>query len=322
MKTVELRRIWSHEGKDFTPWLASEKNLNVLGEALGLKLELIDLEPTLGGPNRYRGDILCKDVQSGRKVIIENQLEKTDHGHLGQILTYAAWLEASMLVWIAEEFTEEHLVTVDWLNQVSGERLQFFAVENRSVRRDDTGVLPEFKILVGPNYRVQDWRKASLDGLDRSEGERLQQQLWMGFEDYLEGIPDIGGRPSSAAYKFVIPYRKGMQFSCIASFSNIASNFQDSHPEARVEFYLGGQLAQERFEKLQGERRQIEKAFGNALHWHEANFGKNKVIYTQRDWRINAVDTWPELFEWYVGNYRALKAALEPMVSGFNGRWS
>ena len=322
METVELRSIWPHEGKDFTPWLAFEKNLKALGRNLGLKLELIDLEPTLGGPNNYRGDLLCKDVQSGRKVMVENQLQKTDHRHLGQILTYAAWLDASMLVWIAEQFTEEHLVTVDWLNQMSGQRLQFYAVENKSVRKEDFGIFPHFKILVGPNDRVQGWRKAKVDGLDRSEGEKLQHRLWRAFENYLEGMSDIRGRPSTAAYKFVIPYRKGMQFSCIASYSNIASNFQDSHPEARVEFYLGGQFAQERFEKLQGVRSEIEQSFGKSLNWHETNFGKNKVIYTQRDWRIDAVYTWPELFEWYVGNYRALKAALEPMVSGFNGRWS
>ena len=123
------RKIWPHE-KDSTPWLAEEKNLKVLRETLGLRLELFESETTVGGPNNYRADMVCIDIQSGRKVVIENQLEKTDHVHLGQIVTYSADLDSFNLVWITEQFTEEHLVEMDGLNQMSSIELQFFAVEN------------------------------------------------------------------------------------------------------------------------------------------------------------------------------------------------
>ena len=102
---VDLRDIWTSEASDFTPWLAREDNLAILGETLGIDLELEAQEKAVGP---FRADILCKDIRSGTWVLVENQLERTDHSHLGQLLTYASGLEAVTIVWIAARFTEEH----------------------------------------------------------------------------------------------------------------------------------------------------------------------------------------------------------------------
>jgi hypothetical protein len=113
LETVALRDAWVNEAWDFTPWLARSENLALLGEALGLELEVEASEKPVGP---FRADLLCKEIGTGERwVVIENQLAKTDHGHLGQLLTYAAGLEAVTIVWIASSFADEHRAALDWL---------------------------------------------------------------------------------------------------------------------------------------------------------------------------------------------------------------
>lgn len=104
LEEVELREVWPDEAQDFTPWLAEEENLGLLGETLGLELELVAREIQVGD---YRADILCKN-EDGSRVLIENQLEKTDHRHLGQILTYSAGLDVLTVIWVAKQFEKDH----------------------------------------------------------------------------------------------------------------------------------------------------------------------------------------------------------------------
>ncbi len=116
LEKVELRDIWETEGQGFTPWLAEEKNLEMLGEAIGIELELEAQEKDVGP---FRADILCKNLEDDSLVLIENQIERTDHKHLGQLLTYASGLQSVTIVWIAAKFTEEHRAALDWLNEIS-----------------------------------------------------------------------------------------------------------------------------------------------------------------------------------------------------------
>lgn len=114
LQIVDLRDIWKTEATDFTPWLASEDNLKLLSETLGLELELEAQEKSVGP---FRADVLCRNCGSEEWVLIENQLERTDHTHLGQLLTYASGLEAVTIIWVASHFREEHRSTLDWLNR-------------------------------------------------------------------------------------------------------------------------------------------------------------------------------------------------------------
>lgn len=118
LKRVELRDIWTSEATDFTPWLARPENLAVLAETLAIDLELEAQEKAVGP---FRADILCKDMGTDAWVLVENQLERTDHTHLGQLLTYASGLQAVTIVWVAARFTEEHRSTLDWLNKITDE---------------------------------------------------------------------------------------------------------------------------------------------------------------------------------------------------------
>ena len=134
IEQVDVREIWDKEDTDFTPWLAKEENIERLGLALGIDLIVVAEEEEVGP---FRADILCKDEATEDFVLIENQLEKTDHKHLGQLLTYATGLDAVTIVWIAKEFNDEHRATLDWLNKITDEKHNFFGVKIEILKIDD-----------------------------------------------------------------------------------------------------------------------------------------------------------------------------------------
>ena len=131
---VSPREFWEDEASDFTPWLAREENISLLGETIGLELEVEAQEKNVGP---FKVDILCKDIETNKWVVIENQLEPTDHKHLGQLLTYAPGLDAVTAVWIAKSFTDEHRAALDWLNKITPDGFSFFGLEIELWRIDD-----------------------------------------------------------------------------------------------------------------------------------------------------------------------------------------
>ena len=162
LEKLNLRKAWKHESSEFTPWLAQEENLNQLVEALGLaELELVQTEYQVGD---FKLDILCTD--EGGEVIIENQLDATDHKHLGQILTYAAGVGAKKVIWVAESFRTEHIAALDFLNHNTTSELNFIAVEMTLWRIADSPMAPSFNVVVKPN----DWSK-----INRESARRFDQ---------------------------------------------------------------------------------------------------------------------------------------------------
>ena len=146
MEYVDVRAEWPHEALNFTPWLA--KNLNLLSEATGLKLELVQEEAAVGP---FSCDILAKEVDSGISAAIENQLEWTDHSHLTQLLTYAAGLDARIAIWVAPEFRYEHAATLHWLNEWTPDDLRFYGVKVELVKTNDSPYEPRLQCVVSPD---------------------------------------------------------------------------------------------------------------------------------------------------------------------------
>lgn len=163
IEQVDLREVWPHEAQDFTPWLA--ENLDKLGEALGLELELQEREAPVGP---FFLDVLAYDRGGDRPVIIENQLEATNHGHLGQLLTYAAGYDAGVVIWLTGNFQDEHRAALDWLNQRTSADTQFFGVVVEAWQIDHSRPAPHFRVVAMPN----DWQKQATNKRNSNPAER------------------------------------------------------------------------------------------------------------------------------------------------------
>ena len=183
LERVELRTVWTTEAQDFTPWLAQPENLAVLSAALNMELETAGQEERVGP---FRADLLCRDLQDDSWVLIENQLERTDHNHLGQLLTYAAGLQTVTIIWVAQTFTDEHRAALDWLNEITDDSFRFFGLEIELWRIGDSPAAPKFNIVAKPN----DWTRATMQSAKSGSGgltdANLQnQRFWELLDAYL-----------------------------------------------------------------------------------------------------------------------------------------
>lgn len=182
LKQVPLREIWGDEARNFTPWLATDEALKLLSDVIGRGLELVGTEVAVGP---YSADILARvQGQDDHKVVIENQLGKTDHDHLGKIITYAAGLGAKTLIWISDRFCDEHRAALDWLNQNSGDRLNFYGLEIRAFRIDESRPAPQFSVISSPN----DTTKAIREELSSSERKSKDQLMALANKRNVEAV--------------------------------------------------------------------------------------------------------------------------------------
>ncbi len=289
---VDLRNIWTSESSDFTPWLAREENLAVLGEALGIDLELEAQEKAVGP---FRADVLCKDIGTGAWVLIENQLERTDHAHLGQLLTYASGLEAVTIVWIAARFTEEHRSTLDWLNKITDESFRFFGLEVELWRIGDSPAAPKFNIVSKPNNwsRLVAQAAKAIDETELSDTRVKQRAYWAAFHQTL----DQADGPVSGSRK---PQPQSwMSYSIGRTGFNLGAVMIRPKREIRAELYIAGDQAKAFFHLIRDQQQAIEQELSYPLQWEE--------LPTRRDSRISVYMTnvdpeeerdWPRQHAW------------------------
>ncbi len=271
LERVELRDIWISEATDFTPWLARPENLSVLADALGIDLELEAQEKAVGP---FRADLLCKDIGTGAWVLVENQLERTDHGHLGQLLTYASGLDAVTIVWIAARFTEEHRSTLDWLNRITDESFRFFGLEVELWRIGGSSAAPKFNIVSKPN----DWSRSvaqaarAIDESEISETRAAQRAYWSAFQSTLVASagPYSGNRKPQPQPWMSYPIgRTGFMLSAV---------MQRAKRFIRAELYISNSSAKAYFGLLEQQREAIEAQLGYALEWDRLEGGQDTRI--------------------------------------------
>lgn len=176
-KIKDLRSVWKNEPKNFSKWLSEEENLNLLGNEIGVDITLDQLESRVGD---FSVDILATEVDTNKKIIIENQLEDTNHDHLGKIITYASGKNAEIIIWIVKRAKEEHRKAIEWLNDNIDAKISFFLVEIELWQIDNSPLAPHFNVIERPN----DWAKNVKNLESLSETKQLQYKFWQAFCDY------------------------------------------------------------------------------------------------------------------------------------------
>lgn len=180
IKEVSLRDIWPNEQYDFSTWLAAPENLEYLSSILHLSLTDVATEKPVGN---FRCDIFCKDETTGKSVLIENELEESDHKHLGELLTYASGLNASAIVWIVKKARPEHASAIAWLNENMAADISFFLIEVHAIKINDSIPAPQFRVIEEPNDFVND-AKETKTVITETQSYRLE--FWTMMNDELK----------------------------------------------------------------------------------------------------------------------------------------
>ena len=293
MEAVSIRDCWANEAQDFTPWLAEDENIAQLADAIGIDELLVKAQEEHVGP--FRADILCEEPDSHRLVLIENQLEKTDHTHLGQIFTYAAGLDAVIIVWIAEQFTEEHRAAIDWLNRITDSEFNFFGVEIKLYRIGDSLPAPMFDVVAKPNG----WSKEALSASKVTRPDNLtdvkamQLEFWEAFRDYMKQNPSKTFRPQAAQPHCWMVISLGISHVRLS----LIVNSQKNKITLRIEFY--DDLSKTYFDRVEVEKDKIEAAIGSALEWQRNEGKKTSVIGLSREGDFSDKTRWDDYFNWF-----------------------
>lgn len=310
LQKVNLREAWVSESSDFTPWLAQEDNLKLLGETIGIELDLDSQEKGVGP---FRADILCKDASNDNWVLIENQLERTDHSHLGQLITYAAGLNAVTIVWIAERFTEEHRAALDWLNERTDEKINLFGLEIELWRIEESPIAPKFNIISQPNDWSRTIQQAATAGVV-SEHKQLQRRFWEGFSEFMESqgsfIKCTKALPQH--WMNLSLGRSGFKLSAVVSLWN--SVVGGKVPEIRAEVVIYRDSAKADFAAIEAQKVNIESQLGFPLVWHNPEEKIMCRIYTRQDANFLEPDLWPQQFAWMREKLEKLHRVFAPVV--------
>lgn len=306
LKRVDLRAVWLGEASHFTPWLAQEENLALLSDTIGLELELEAVEKNVGP---FRADIVCKDTVTGSWVLIENQLERTDHSHLGQLLTYAAGLNTVTIVWIAERFTDEHRAALDWLNEVTSEEINLFGLEVELWRIGDSAVAPKFNVVSQPN----DWTKTvtatrRTDAGDLTPVKQLQLEYWTALRQYLED--------HNSFMKSQKPFpQHWTNFAIGRSNFYLAAVMNTQQNRVSVQLVLDGQDAKPHFYLLHEEKADIEQEVGEKLRWREMIKRKqSRVDLDNSTYDLFNRAQWPQQHAWLQRTLESFYKAFSPRI--------
>jgi len=303
----DLKEVWPHEATAFTPWLAAEENIALLADAIGVDELIVEAQEKNVGP--FRADILCKDPSTDTYVLVENQLERTDHTHLGQILTYAAGLGACSIIWIARSFTSEHRATLDWLNEITDEKFHFFGLEVELWRIGESALAPKFNVVCKPN----DWTRIVQTAAREIEASQLTprdltlREFWTELRKELEARRSRvkTQKPSPQSWTNAALGRVGIHLVAVARVRKRSM---------AVQVVLHGSNREAFFNELLKQKERIEAEFGEALEWREMPEKTESQIRIARE-NVDLTDRkqWPEFLNW-------MRERLEKLHAVFGSR--
>lgn len=288
-----LRKAWPNEAKDFTPWLA--EHLSYVGDILEVDLELIEKESKVGG---YSADILAKEADSENYVVIENQLEESNHDHLGKLITYASGKKAKAIVWVVKKARDEHREAIEWLNENTGSQIGFYLLEIELWQIGGSKLAPKFNVVVRPN----EWAKAIKPSADVSDTQILQIEFWQAFIDYASktNFTRTFRLPSAHAQNW---YNIGLG----TSRCYICLEAKKLKQEATVGIYISDDKPL--YHTFEADKTVIESNMKCQLQWTEAK--KAARFYAIKSIDMNDTSTWQEIFRWFIDNCILLKKTTQ-----------
>jgi hypothetical protein len=283
---LPLREVWKNEATSFTPWLL--ENENVLGDLLGIEISLTMNEEKVGA---FSLDLLGVNLTDDSTLIVENQLERTDHSHLGQLLTYAGGLDPSTIVWIASEFRDEHRAALDWLNEVTDDTTHFFGVVVKAIKIGDSLPAPWLELVVQPNS----WSELTRRAKNSSEISETQQRyglFWQQFLDrYAAHNPIYKGKHA--------PQRQWLSLG--TGVPGILIGLNVLKGSLKVDLYFGHNdpdVNQARLSFLEQHRGEVESAFGSELSWESLEDRKGCRVGYYGEGGVDDESAWAQSQAW------------------------
>ena len=267
LKEVDIRELWQHEQYDFSEWLSKKENIENLNEILGLTLVDISKETYVGA---YRCDLFAKDETTGIKVIIENQLEVSNHDHLGKVITYASGLDAKVIVWIVKEAREEHRSAIEWLNNNTNSKVNFFLIEIHAYKIGESDPAPMFQVVEQPNDFIKNNKTSSKDeSMNKSQSQRFE--FWNQFNNVIieRGKP-FNVRKATTDHWYSVAIG--------TSEAHIDITLVNKDSVIGVELYISDN--KELYDKLFELKDKIEEELGFKLEWRRLDNSKaSRIIY-------------------------------------------
>ena len=303
IKEVDIRSVWPHEQYDFSKWLAEEENIRALGEEMNLSLTDVDTEQFVGS---YRCDIICKDELTGKSVLIENQLEQTNHDHLGKIITYASGLDASVVVWIVAKARAEHASAIEWLNKHTDDEISFFLIEVHAYTIGDSAPAPMFKIVEQPNDFAKTVKAIAHKGeLNETQTNRLQ--FWTQFNDVIEqrGKP-FNKRKATSDHWYSVAIG--------SSQCHISIDLVNKEHRIRVGVWVPDN--KELYDCFYEHKDEIEDSAGCNFVWDRLDNKKAAIICTYiPGLNYNKQENYPELMNKIVDLVIVMRSAFTPFIN-------
>ncbi len=300
---VDVREVWQHEARDFSSWLAKPENLAQLNEELGIEIEPIGTEADIG---RFRIDILGQELSTGDKVIIENQLEPTNHDHLGKVITYAAGLEAKYLIWIVKDVLPEHLKAVEWLNEHLDDEINCFLLKIEVWKIGDSKPAPRFELVAARN----DWAsnlKKTVNSSELSESKLRQQEFWEGFTEYV--------KKKDAHFKVQKPGPKNWtNFSIGTTLAHLYSSINTRDSWLNVGVYISKD--KEFHEFLKANEEALREELGRDFSFWDAAIASGLYLKRPVD-DIYDSSKANDYYEWIYQNILKFRATLLPYISEY-----
>jgi hypothetical protein len=287
LKIISPRKKWNNEALDFTPWLAN--NIEKLNDAIGIEMEVENTEVAV---DPYSADILARDTGTGQYIVIENQLEKTNHDHIGKAITYASVLDAATIIWIATEFTEEHKKALDWLNDHTTEEISFYGVQLELWQIEESKAALRFNIISKPNQAVRQAAKSKVSE-DLSDKRKFQLEFWNKFKDRIaktKKIPSL--QTPRPQYWFDITLGK--------SNIHISNTCNTDDNTVGVRVYIGNKIADSMLPFLESKKKEIETEIEQELSWNPNPDNRDKVIVLLHQTDFTDNQKLEEAIDWLV----------------------